>query len=122
VVGPYLVRIVLLVAVEGAGTYEMLIQFRRVRVPAIDHLPHLLLSSATNTRFRVPQTERERGHTDLDRVGFADESLSGMTAQLLQVGEVPASFVPELDQRVRDLEKAGKRSFSRQCLEPGRLD
>ena len=27
-----------------------------------------------------------------------------------------------VDQRVRDLEKAGKRSFSRQCLEPGRLD
>ena len=93
----------------------MLIQFRRVLVPAIDHLPHSLPSSATNQNFRICA----RGHTDLDRVGFADESLSGMTAQLLQVGEVPASFVPELDQRVRDLEKAGKRSFSMRASADG---
>ena len=48
---------------------------------------------------------RERADTDLDGVGFADERLSGVTAELLQVGEVPAGFVPELDERVRDLDR-----------------
>lgn len=42
-----------------------------------------------------------------------------MTAELLQVGEVTAGVVAELDQRVRDLEKAGKRSFSMRALANG---
>lgn len=67
---------------------------------------HSLLRQLSLSLEGERQAFRVRICTDLDRVRLADNRLPRVTAELLQVGEVPAGRVPKLDQRVGDLNQS----------------